>query len=173
MSANRNAHKWSDLSIGELFVTGVFILLLIVLAILLSPIILPYLLYPYIRSKIENRGFRKYIRANEGARFFIYTSRRTSDRWVKENVLPFLPSDTRIVYLQDSRRPINLGDDQPFLEQFIYRVRGTPGSFPYVAKISRGKLVSISINRQLYSAITRKADADGVNKVIAKFLETG
>jgi hypothetical protein len=171
MRAKGNAH-WTELSIGELILAGLFVLLLLVLAILLSPIIVPYLFYLYIRSKIENREFEKYIRSSEGAKFFIYTARRTSESWVKENVLPLLPPDTRIIYLGDSRRkPINLGDDQPFLEQFIYRVRGTPGSYPYVAKISKGKLVSISVNRQLYSAITRKADADGVNKTIAKFLE--
>jgi hypothetical protein len=57
-----------------------------------------------------------------------------------------------------------LGDDQPFLEPSVYRVRRTPGGFPYVPKISKGKLLSIPTIRQLYSAVTRKSDASGVNK---------
>lgn len=166
MRARQNTHKWSDLSFGDAVVGAIVYLLLI----LLLPIILPFLLYLYIRTKIENREFEKYIRSNEGAKFFVYTSRRTSEKYVRENILPFLPSDTRIIYLGDSKKLINLGDDQPFLDQFIYRVRGTPGSYPYVAKITRGKLVSLSINQQLYSAITRNADAEAIKQKIDRFL---
>jgi hypothetical protein len=166
MRGKDNTRKWLDLSIGEL-VLAVFVYALL---ILLLPIILPILLYLYIRTKIENREFEKYIRSNEGAKFFIYTSRRTSEKYVRENILPFLPSDTRIIYLGDSKKLINLGDDQPFLDQFIYHVRGTPGSYPYVAKVSRAKLISISINRQLYSAITRNADAEAIKHKIDRFL---
>jgi hypothetical protein len=173
MSANPGAHKrTAPLSFVEPVVAAVFMLLLIVLLILLSPIIVPYFLYLYIRSKFDDRACGRYIRANEGARFFIYTSRKTSERYVRENILPFLPPDTRVVYLLDSRKPFSLGEELPYLEHFIYRVRRTPGGYPYVAKISKGKLLAISINRQLYSAITRKADADAVNKAISKFLES-
>jgi hypothetical protein len=153
--------------IGEYLLVGLFFLLLI----LLLPIILPYLLFLHIRTKIEERGFRKYLRTNEGAKFFCYTSRQTSEKYVRENVLPLLPPHTRIVYLRDSRKPFNLGDDLPFLQYFVGHIKRTPGSYPYAARIVKGQLVSISINQQLYSAITRKADADAINKKIARFLD--
>lgn len=141
--------------------------------ILLLPIILPYLLFLYIRQRIEDRGFRKYLRQHEGAKFFCCTSRRTSEKYVRENVLPFLPPDTQVIYLRDSKKPFNLGEDFPFLIRTVLEMKRTPGSYPYVAKIAKRKLVTISINQQLYRTINRKGDADAINGRIAKFLDDG
>src|SRR5687768_15564653 len=129
--------------IGEIFIAA----LIIVLLILLSPIIIPLIIYAVIRDWINDRRFESFLRANEGAKYFCYTARKTSYEYVKENLLPHLPADTQVIYLSDRRNEIeSLDDEIPFLDHIVWRMKATPGSYPYASKVSNGELVTISIN---------------------------
>jgi len=154
--------------IGDIFAAAV----LIVLMILLSPILVPILIYLYVRDRINEHRLKSFLRANEGAKYFCYTARKTSKEYVTENVLPCLPPDTRVIYLGDYKNQVfSLGDDFPLLEQLVWRMKRTGGGYPYAAKISNGELVTISINNRIYSAIRRNADAHTINRRIRRFLE--
>ena len=152
---------------GDIFAAAVIIILLI----LLSPIIVPLVIYTYIRDWIKELRLKSFLRANEGAKYFCYTARKTSKEYVTDNVLPYLPPDTRVIYLGDYKNKVfSLGDEIPFFEQLVWRMKRTAGGYPYVAKVSNGDLSTISINRQLYSAIKRKAGAEAINTKINRFL---
>ena len=140
--------------------------------IILSPIIIPLLIYAYFREKIEKRRFAEFLKQREGKRFFCYTARRTSVDYVKENVLPSLPSDTTILYLGDSKKIYSMDEDVPFLQRLVATMRMTKGGYPYVSKVTLGKLETISINNQVYSAIRRDVEATSINQKIARFLES-
>ena len=153
--------------IGDILIGGLIIILLIVL----SPILVPLIVYTIIRDWIGKLRFKSFLRANNGAKYFCYTARKTSYQYVTDHVLPNLPSDTQIIYLADRKNAVDvLGDQIPFVDHLVWRMKKTPGRYPYVSKVSNGELVTMSINHQLYSAIKRKADAEAINKKISRFL---
>jgi hypothetical protein len=152
-------------------VGDVLILILVILVlVLLLPIIIPFLIIDSIRTAFANRQFRAFLAANEKAKFFCYTARRTSVDYVKEHILPKLPADVNVIYLDDRKNAIvSIGDEVPFLVQLVASIK-TKGGYPFAAKIVNGKMVSISVNNRLYSAIRRRAGADVINRRIARFL---
>lgn len=156
------------MQIGEKF----FAALLIILLILLSPIIVPLIIYAFIRDWIKDRRFESFLRANDGAKYFCYTPRKSSYVYVKENVLPNLPPDTRVILLGYSEDQVESTEAEiPFLYHLVWRIKKTPGGYPYAAKVSNGELITISVNHPLYKAIPRKARAEAVNKKITLFLD--
>ena len=68
------------------------------LLVLFSPILLLLAAYAYVASAVGEWRFRRYIAANEGVTFFAYTNKASSEKYVKENILPLLPRDTKIFY---------------------------------------------------------------------------
>jgi hypothetical protein len=139
--------------------------------VLLSPIILLLVAYAYVQEKVNNRKFEAYLTKIEGARYFCYTNRQTSQAYVETNILPYLPPDTEIIYLGDSKRIIILGNETTFAFHIVARMKMAKGGFPYIAKVSQGRLISKSINKELYKAIIRNKDADSINHRIHRFLD--
>jgi hypothetical protein len=82
-----------------------------------------------------------------------------------------LPADTKVIYLSDSKKITSMGEDVPFLRGIAGGMRSTEGGYPYASKISNGKLSTISVNNQLYSAIRRNADASTIIRKINRFLD--
>lgn len=139
------------------------------LLVLFSPILLLLAAYAYVASAVGEWRFRRYIAANEGVTFFAYTNKASSENYVKENILPLLPRDTRIFYLAGKKGRVNMGEDLGLLAHVVSAMRETPGGFPYVSKIENGELVTESINNRLYSAIRRGVEADQIIERIRKF----
>jgi hypothetical protein len=152
--------------IGDLFALLLFILIVIALL----PIIIPLMIYGYFQEKVQSRRFKGFLSENEGKKYFCYTARRTSVDYVKQNILPFLPADTTIIYLGDSKKIFLMGEDVPFLHRIVSGMSRTKGGYPYVSKVTDAKLDTISINNQLYSAIRRNADASKIIRKISRFL---
>jgi hypothetical protein len=153
------------MKLGDLFV---FLIIAIILLVL-SPILIPIYAYQLIKAKIEDIRFRHYLRSTEGKRYFCYTNRTTSQQYVRESILPFLPPDTEVIYITD--KGFNLGDDTPFLPSIVTTLRRAPGGFPFATIVSNGRLVTRSFNNKLYSAIKRGINADTVNKKIRRFYD--
>jgi len=139
------------------------------LFILLSPITLLFVAYVYVRSLIDEWRFRRYLKANEGAKFFAYTYKASSKKYVEENILPSLSGDTIVFPLAGKKGRINMGDDFGLIAYFVSEMRKTEGGFPYVSRIVEGNLVTESINQRIYSAIRRGAGPEGALHQIEKF----
>lgn len=151
--------------IGDVLV----IIFVIILMVILLPIILPISIFLYIKDKIVNRRFLAYLKSVEGKKYFCYTNRSTSYAYVRDEILPFLPADTEVIYITD--KSFNLGNDTPFLLNLVLTMKKTKGGFPYASVVSQGALVSKSINNELYSAIKRNIGADTINHKICGFYE--
>ena len=136
--------------------------------IVLGTILIVLSMYEWIRSKVEKRQFEAYLLSIEGHSYFSYTHRQISEAYVKENILPSLPAATEIIYLSD--KMWNLGNDIKFLNRLVGSMKMTKGSFPYVSKVKDGKLITMSVNDRLYSAIKRNIDANAINEKIHRFL---
>jgi len=145
--------------------------LIILVLVLLSPIILLLVAYTYVQEKVNNQRFKAYLTKIEGATYFCYTNRQTSRAYVETNILPCLPPNTKIIFLGDSKKPIVLGDETEFLFNIVATMKMTKGGFPYVSKVSDGKLLTISVNNPLYNAIKRNRDANIINRKIHRFLD--
>ena len=151
------------LDIGEFLIGG----LLILVAVIFSPLWLPvYLLY-YVSQKIIDFRFSRYVKANNGAKYFCYTARRNSLDFVKQNIIPHLPHDTNIIYITEKYQ--NLGSSSKFLGQIVLKMALMKKGFPCVAKFSDGQLIIESINHEVYQAILRDNDAKSILKKIHSF----
>ena len=139
------------------------------LFILFSPVILVVVTYAYIKNLIDEWRFRRYLATNEGAKFFAYTNKASSETYVKEKIVPFLPRDTKVFRLAGKKGRVNMGDDFGLLGYFTSAMRETEGGFPYLSKIKNGKLVTESINNRLYSAIRRGTGAEPIVERIQRF----
>ncbi|HMT08860.1 MAG TPA: hypothetical protein PKA82_12715 [Pyrinomonadaceae bacterium] len=140
---------------------------LILLVIVLSPIWVPVFLYVWITGKVGDFRFSRFIRANEGSRYFCYTARQNSIDFVRENILPQLPAETHIIYITEKYQ--NMGDETKFFTQVVWQMAGLGKGFPCIAKFSNGEMIIESVNHEVYQAIVRKRDAEQVLKKIDKF----
>lgn len=155
-------------TILEFVLVGVFLVILAVFAIILSPILVPYFLFVWIREKLAERSFKRYLEQAEGTKYFCYTNRHTSEKYVQDNIVPCLGDDVKILHISDKYWE-SLRDESEFPIRVVWSMKTVKGGFPYVSKVVNGELVTESINQQLYSAITRKAEADGILRRIEKF----
>lgn len=149
---DRSIKSWSLFEI--LIAVGLCLLLL-----LLSPILIPLIVYTYLRDKITETRFKRLLKKNEGAKFFCYTSRQSSVKFARENILPYLDDDITVIYMSE-KGELNLGDDDLFHTIIGERAGGgKKGGYPFVAKIIEGELISHSLNREFYRRIVRDDDA--------------
>lgn len=148
------------------------IILFGLLFVLFAPIILLYVIYRYVRSLTDEWRFKRYLRANDGATFFAYTNKASSERYVEENILPYLPSDTTVIHLAGKKGRVHMGGDLGLLAYVVSSMREADGGFPYASKIVNGILVTKSMNDRLYSAIRREIDAEQINERILRFYST-
>ncbi len=147
---------------------GIIVLGVILLMIILSPIWIPFLAYVYITEKIDEYRFTKYLATAEGAKYFCYTNKQNSQKYVENNILPFLPGSIEVVHVS-SKRLINLGKNHKFPDRIVGKMKAMKKGFPCIAKISGGKLITESINHELHRAIVRKKDADDIVERINRF----
>ena len=164
-----NEHKTSIFEeVTGAGIIGIFVLILAVLAVVLSPIWVPFYIYDRLRERAKQRRFLQYLSENEGAKFFCYTNRKTSEELVETRIVPYLGDDVKVFRISDKYWR-TLSDDETFEFSIVLEMSTEKGGFPYVSKVVNGELVTRSVNNRLYSAITRKADADGILREIEKF----
>lgn len=150
------ASEKGNLTITEIFVVIGFCLFLIII----SPILIPLLANAYLKSKFEDARLRRFLKRNEGAKYFCYTNKTTGLAFARESILPHLGDDVQIIYMSE-KRPMNLGDDSLIRTRIGMEAGGAKrGGYPCVAKVFDGKLVSESLNTEFYRTILRKASAE-------------
>ncbi len=112
---------------------------------------------PFIPSSTRDfdAGYRDFLALNEGRSFFVYTNKRKPLSFIVQRVLPELPPQIRIVYLEGRTIRTELGHN--FISRMLYYDTRARGGFPWLIKISAGKPIVKSINRQLYKAMKHDA----------------
>ncbi len=149
--------------LGDIIIITVAILLIIVL----SPIWVPILIFVLASDAHDNFRFKRFIRANDGAKYFCYTLRKNSLDFVRDLIIPRLPPETIIIYITDKYD--NVGDDSKFRNQIVWGMAGMKKGFPCMAKFSDGQMITESINHEVYQSIVRKQGADKVLRKVDKF----
>ena len=150
--------KKSGWSTGEILLSVAIWLGLV----LLSPVLIPLLVYAFAKEKYEGSKLRRFLRRNNGAKFFCYTSKRTGINFIREKILPQLDPDIQIIYMSEKGR-VNLGDDSLINTLIGMEAGGAKrGGYPCVAKVVEGKLVSVSLNTEIYRIIARNGAPDKI-----------
>lgn len=139
-----------------------------IILIILSPIFLPLIAFSYLQERIDRIRFTNYLKLNEGAKFFAYTNKQSSQEYVEKRILPLLSKDVKILFLNAKGR-VNLGDEHKFTNRIVWSMKAAKGGFPYVSKVVNGELVTESTNNRLYSAIRRGVGSEKILTQIEKF----
>jgi len=143
-------------------------LLLIVLLGLL--ILLPFLPFIYYRDKKSNAAFQKdyklYLDGIEGHRMFCYNSRANSKEFVEANILLMLPPEVNVIFL-NGKTPESTYDAK-YISAMLHTLK-SKGGFPYLMKVSNGKLEHMSVNAQVYQMAYYKRDSPELLSMINGF----
>lgn len=159
------ASKKGNWAITEIVVVIGFCLFLIII----SPILIPLLAFAYLKSKFEAARLCRFLKRNEGAKYFCYTSKATGLDFARESILPKLGDDVQIIYLSQKGR-MNLGDDSLIHTLIGMEAGGAKrGGYPCVAKVVDGELLSESLNTEFYRTIVRKGSAEPLLLQINEF----
>ena len=148
------------IAIVAVFVIEVFIILL--------PIFIPMIIYGSIQGYSFRKKFRAYLQSIEGQKMFVYNSRTNSHSYIKQTILPKLPKDVELVYL-NGRIPESKFE-RKYISHALYSIKDRKG-FPYLLKIENGKIVDKSINNAFYNTKNQNKDVQLLLNQINQFYQ--
>jgi hypothetical protein len=130
---------------------------------------IPVVIYGYIDYIVFIKNYQKYMQTIEGTKFFCYNSRTNKQSYIKNNIIPVLPKDVKLIYL-NGRTPITEYQPQ-YISHALKSIKDRKG-FPYLLKISGGQLIVKSINNDFYNTINQNKDLGHLVKKIDSFYVT-
>lgn len=142
------------------------------LFIILSPILVPLITFALLREWYREAKFRRFLKRNEGAKYFCYPSKETGVKFAREVLIPKLNPDVHIVYL--SQRGLTVLDAESEMSARIGRTAGAGkrSNYPCVVKIVNGKIVARPVNREFYLAIEAGKGANDLLSQISEFFDS-
>lgn len=118
------------------------------------------------RYNVNRRAYRSYLNSITGTKFFCYNNRTNSQEFIERNILPNLPSDVQLIYL-DGKTPLSDYDDE-YISMMLYRIKDR-GGFPYLLKVVDGELMDCSVNNEFYNVLNQNKSFDKLFKQINSF----
>lgn len=158
-----NFKSWRTVGSLFLIVVGFFILFAPLLILFL-----PLAIWSYFDNIAFNKKYKIYLQTINDTNFFCYNNRANSKNFIEKNILPILPSDINIIYL-NGRNPKS-AFEQKFISRLLYTIKDRKG-FPYLLKISNGKLIDKSINNDFYNTMNLNKDIALLRKKIIDFYQ--
>lgn len=120
----------------------------------------------------KNYFFRKkynaYLQSIEGKKLFAYTSRTNSYSYIRQNILPKLPKDVEIIYLNGKDPITNLNKE--YISHALYSIKDKKG-FPYLFRVENGKMIHKSINNVFYNTKNQNKDVQLLLDQIDQFFK--
>jgi hypothetical protein len=132
----------------DLIVIVIVAILIIGGFVILLPIFIPMMVYGSIKSHSFRKEFQAYLQSIEGQKMFVYNNRANSHDYIKQTILPILPKDVELVYL-NGRIPESMLETK-YISHALYSIKDRKG-FPYLLKVENGKLIDKSINNAFYN----------------------
>ena len=127
---------------------------MVICLFIMPPFLLLYtIFYPFIyfEDKKISREFKNKLVQHNGMELFTYTSRKNSKTIIERDILPNLPKELTVVYL-DGRKPTS--SLEPLLvSQILYRIKNI--GFPNIVRISDGDIKDVSIKKEFYEALNK------------------
>lgn len=137
--------------------------------IILSPIIIPLIIYGSVQNRQFKKEYKTYLKSIEGRNFFVYNSRTNSYSYIKNNLLPQLPKDIEIIYLNGKVPITNLNKE--YISHALYSIKDRKG-FPYLLRVENGQIKDKSINNAFYNTKNQNKDIQLLLNQIDQFFMT-
>ncbi len=155
----------------ELIPVSIIVLLVFGVFILLSPLFIPLMIYGVIQNYFFRKKYKAYLQSIEGKKFFVYNSRTNSYSYIKNNLLPQLPKDVEIIYLNGKVPITNL--NKKYISHALYSIKNRKG-FPYLLRVENGEMIDTSINNAFYNTKNQNKDIQLLlNQIDQFFKKTG
>ncbi|MNE30044.1 hypothetical protein D3C80_1235430 [compost metagenome] len=150
-------------------VVSVLLLILIlvpigVLIIAILPLFLLLISKP--NQVVRDQAYRTYLRSIEGTKFFCYNNRRNSEDYIERYVIPNLPPDVKLIYL-DGKIPLS-DYEKEFISTALYRIKDR-GGFPYLLRVVDGEMLDCSVNNEFYNMLNQHKNPDKLLRQINEF----
>jgi hypothetical protein len=101
-----------------------------------------------VSTAIENRDFKRFLISMEGKQFFFINNRKGNEEFVIQSIFPHLREDIEILFVEGSTIQ---SDYHPlYISMALWKVKPKKG-FPYLMKISNGKIHYLSVNNAFYN----------------------
>ncbi len=148
-------------SITGIFLVGVFIIL--------SPVLVPFITHSFFQNRLFNKEYKAYLQSIEGKKFFVYNSRTNSYSYIKNNLLPRLPKDVEVIYLNGKDPVTNLNKN--YISHALYSIKDRKG-FPYLLRVENGEIKDKSINNVFYNTKNQNKDIQLLLNQMDQFFTT-
>ena len=128
-------------------------------------LILPLIIIDRRRSE---KKYSEFLHRNNGKNFFCYNNRKDSKKFIESNILPILPINTNIIYLNGK----NIESEYPkeFISKALYQLKSYQ-KFPHLLKIRNGKLEDKSINNLFYSILNQNIPQGKLSVIITNYFD--
>lgn len=146
-------------------IMGIF---LIVGFIILSPIIISLIISGSVQNRLFRKEYKTYLKSIEGKKFFVYNSRTNSYSYIKNNLLPQLPKDVEIIYLNGKVPITNL--NKKYISHALHSIKNRKG-FPYLLRVENGEMIDTSINNAFYNTKNQNKDIQLLLNQIDQFFK--
>ncbi|WP_299458326.1 hypothetical protein [uncultured Microscilla sp.] len=156
----------------KLKVMVAIVLILLIGGIILFPFVFTFIIIGgtlrLIRNQRASNAYQSYIKSLEGKDFFCYNNREKGRRYIEHEILPTLPPQVEVLYLQgrriDSQQPYN---GQHLLKTFHNFDHFT--QFPHLLKIRNGQAISCSLFHELFECLDKEGNKDTMLDKIQHF----
>lgn len=129
-------------------IVAVILIFIFGLAIFLIPLSVLISFLAFISEYRFKLKFKKYLLTIDGTKFFCYNNKVNSHSYIKENIIPVLPAHVELIYL-NGRKPISKFEEK-YISYALHTIKDRKG-FPYLMKVSDGKIYDKSINNEFYN----------------------
>ncbi|MCK5850246.1 MAG: hypothetical protein KAH23_04965 [Kiritimatiellae bacterium] len=144
--------------------SGLIGILIFALLIVLSPLIIPVVVVMQVRSAISLRRFR---RREAGSYYLVCTSKRNWYDFLRNNVIPMLPDNVRVVWQKPTR-----GEPYPELQAHLAQSKIWGISKPYLVAVTKQALRAQSLNRDFQDVKPKEKRSDEIRNACLKRIET-
>lgn len=121
------------------------------------------------KTKVEAAEYHAFMQKVEGAKFFCYNNRKNSQGFIETHIIPYLPVGVKIIFVE-GRIPKSEFEEK-YISKLLFGINYRKG-FPYLLKISAGKLKDLSIHHELYNTINQKKDVSVLMKKMNVFFHS-
>ena len=118
-------------------------------------------------KKQQKERFEAFLLSNNGIELFCYTNRKRFCEVIEEEIIPSLDKSINIVKLNGKEPQTEL--DKEMISYALYRIKNI--GFPNVMKIVNGKLIDLSMHKEVYDCINNGKSENLAGIVSSKFKE--
>jgi hypothetical protein len=115
-----------------------------------------------------DKEYLKYINNLGDKNFFCYNNKVSSKEIVEENIVPYLPEQIEIIYLNDKTPESEY--PEVVISKMFYGLKLYDG-FPHLIKIRSGHITEKSINNEVYNCINQHKEFNTVLFEIYTFFD--